>query len=77
MPQIVFTSTAPEWEARDILAAIFLQKNPKVLMPPCCSSCYVHMGEIQMGEIMFSHQIKESSFGPCLCGFLFSIFFFQ
>lgn len=26
--QAVFTSTVPEWEARDILAAIFLQKNP-------------------------------------------------
>lgn len=31
-PQPVFTNTVPEWEARDILAAIFLQKNANASM---------------------------------------------
>ena len=31
-PQLVFTSTVPEWEARDNLAAIFLQKNTNASM---------------------------------------------
>lgn len=55
-----FAVTNPEGEARDILAAILLQK---ILIPPCCSSWYLHMEEIQM--VLFS-------FG--LCGSF--VFFF-
>lgn len=51
-PKPVFTGTNPEWEVRDILAAIFLQK----ILPSCCNSWYLHMEEIQMGL---------SSFGLC------------
>lgn len=59
-PKPVFTGTNPEWETRDILAAIFLQK---ILMPSCCNSWYLHMEEIQMGLFSFG-----------LCGFF--VFFF-
>lgn len=48
-PKPVFTGTNPEWEARDILAAIFLLK---ILMPPCCIIWYLHMEEIQI-ELFF------------------------
>lgn len=49
-PKPAFTGTNPEWEERDILAAIFLQK---ILIPPCCSSWYLHMEEIQMRLFSF------------------------